>query len=601
MSFAPLYIHRLAVRSAIGNDLDRLLERLTDPTPFDDAPTSDAPGSLGASGVDFAALRERFAREHPDFPKARTTRGFLLLWDAAEELLAGLSPALRERVLSSLLIVVGNATSGLNEAVAHARAGDADDLLRTPLELGLPSADLARVLGSAGSDVTLSTACTASGKALCEAARRLLAGEADFALAGGFDVLNPFTDAGFAALGALSERRCAPWTAERSGLHLGEGGALFLLSAEPYLAEEPALAALAGWGETSDAHHISAPHPEGAGALSAMQKALEKAGRNPTAVDTADSIDFVLLHGTATAQNDAAEAKTLDTLFAGRPAPVPCASLKRATGHTLAGAAALNAAVAVGLLSDRALEALEDGSEMAASVSGEAPSRATSSPLPLAFRAGEGRTLDPALASKFFRPTGNADADADRPAFLGAVLANAFAFGGNNVSLVFTRTRPPRPGWTTDDLLPQQPPMRFLTAVHAIESRPDRTPGARGGFTVPPDHIMVTPKGFPATGLLEVMAQTIGLYAGAAHRAAGESPRIGLLLGCRKLTFGQPFYPVGARFETSVEEVFRSDDGLRQFAARVEWMTDDGPVPAADALLTVYQPSERMPFSERIE
>ena len=71
----------------------------------------------------------------------------------------------------------------------------------------------------------------------------------------------------------------------------------------------------------------------------------------------------------------------------------------------------------------------------------------------------------------------------------------------------------------------------------------------------------------------------------------------GLLLGCRRLTFARPFYPAESTFLTKVEEVFHSDDGLRQFAARVEWLTNDGPVPAAEAVLTVYQPKGKLPFS----
>ena len=212
---------------------------------------------------------------------------------------------------------------------------------------------------------------------------------------------------------------------------------------------------------------------------------------------------------------------------------------------------------------------------------------------PLAFREAENETLDPEIEALGLRPVTETS---DVPV-LKTVLANAFAFGGNNVSLVLTRTRPPARGWTTDELLAQKPPMRFMTEVDEVVCEEDRTPAASGRFTVPADHIMMTREGFPATGLIEVMAQTIGLYAGAANRAGGTAPKIGLLLGCRRLTFARPFYPAGSTFLTKVEEVFHSDDGLRQFSARVEWLTDDGPVPAAEAVLTVYQPKGKLPFS----
>lgn len=550
-----IYIHRIALRSALGSDPARTLARLADSEPFPETPVADAPGR---SDADFEALARRWGGDVSPEP---ATRGFLLLRDAAEEILAGLDAPIREEVLASLCVVLGNATSGLNEALEAAKRGDTDALLRAPLELGKVSAQLARSIGASGPDLTISTACTASGKALCEAARRLLSGDVKYALAGGMDVLNPFTDAGFSALGAQSPVRSSPLAADRSGLHLGEGGALFLLSNEPSLGGVPALCALSGWGETSDAHHLSAPHPEGRGAQEAMLKALSRADAKPEAVD------LVLLHGTATKQNDLAEAKALAKLFAGTPQPL-CTSLKRAVGHQLAGAAAMNAAVAALLLA------------------GDAK-------LPLALRKAENETLGPEIGALGLRPV----LESSVTPVVKTVLANAFAFGGNNVSLVLTRTRPPERGWTTDELLAQKPPMRFMTEVDDVVCEEGRTPAALGRFTVPADHIMMTRDGFPATGLIEVMAQTIGLYAGAANRAGGTAPKIGLLLGCRRLTFAHPFYPAESTFLTKVEEVFHSDDGLRQFSARVEWLTDDGPVPAAEAVLTVYQPKGKLPFS----
>lgn len=550
-----LYIHRIALRSALGSDPERTLARLADPEPFPETPVADAPGR---SDADFELLAARWGKDVSPEP---VTRGFLLVRDAAEEILSGLDPAVREEVLASLCVVLGNATSGLNEALEAAKRGDTDALLRAPLELGKVSAQLARSIGASGPDLTISTACTASGKALCEAARRLLSGDVKYALAGGMDVLNPFTNAGFSALGAQSPVRSSPLAAERSGLHLGEGGALFLLSNEPSLGGVPALCALSGWGETSDAHHLSAPHPEGRGAFEAMAKALSRAEVKP------GDVDLVLLHGTATKQNDLAEAKALAKLFAGIQQPL-CASLKRAVGHQLAGAAAMNAAVAALLLA------------------GDAK-------LPLALRKAENETLDPEIGALGLCPV----LEGSGTPVVKTVLANAFAFGGNNVSLVLTRTRPPERGWTADDLLAQKPPMRFMTAVDEVVCKEGKTPSASGRFTVPADHIMMTREGFPATGLIEVMAQTIGLYAGAANRAGGTAPKIGLLLGCRRLSFARPFYPAGSTFLTRVDEVFCSDDGLRQFAARVEWLTDDGPQPAAEAVLTVYQPKGKLPFS----
>ena len=173
------------------------------------------------------------------------------------------------------------------------------------LELGRPAALLARAAETIapirGPAYVVSTACTAGAKALAEGARLLLSGAASSVIAGGADILNPFTDAGFRALGAVSGTTARPFAADRDGLHLGEGGALFLLSLSPQMDGRPALAKLSGWGETGDAHHISAPEPEGRGAEAAMRRALEKAACLP------DALSFVFLHGTATEQNDRAE------------------------------------------------------------------------------------------------------------------------------------------------------------------------------------------------------------------------------------------------------------------------------------------------------
>lgn len=201
-----------------------------------------------------------------------------------------------------------------------------------------------------------------------------------------------FTTSGFYALGALSLVQCRPFAADRSGINLGEGGALVLLTKE----ESPVR--LAGFAHTCDAYHPSAPDPEGIEASKAMQMALAAAGLAPTAVD------FVSAHGTATPLNDAMEAKAVNRVFG---AQTPVASLKGLTGHTLAGAGALQAAFAWILLT--------------MNPEGRLPVN-TLSPV-----------KDPALAAIDL---------VTEPRVLGrkikAVAGNAFAFGGANASLVFT-------------------------------------------------------------------------------------------------------------------------------------------------------------------
>lgn len=230
-------------------------------------------------------------------------------------------------------VVLGTSTSGIRESGAAARARRDTGALPAGFdygqqELGSPAHYLAAQLGARGPAYTLSTACSSSAKALVSAARLLQAGLADAVVAGGADTLCPFTIGGFSALEAVSAVRCNPFSRHRAGINLGEGAALFLLS------REPGPVRLAGWGESSDAYHMSAPEPGGSGARAAMQRALSRARLPATA------IDYLNLHGTGTAQNDAMESLATEAVLG---LCVPASSTKPLTGHTLGAAGALEA------------------------------------------------------------------------------------------------------------------------------------------------------------------------------------------------------------------------------------------------------------------
>jgi 3-oxoacyl-[acyl-carrier-protein] synthase-1 len=221
----------------------------------------------------------------------------------------------------------------------------------------------------------------------------LRAGLCDAVITGGMDSICSFTVAGFASLEAVDAQRCNPMSRNRAGINIGEGGALFLMTREPGPVE------LSGWGESSDAHHISAPAPDGRGALQAMREALERAGLEPC------DIDYVNMHGTATPQNDAMESLALATLF-GQGTPV--SSTKPLTGHTLGGAGALEAALCWLLLCDNP--------------KGHLPvhwwDHQVDPDLPLLNLVQPGTSLG--------RPVQH-------------ILSNSFAFGGSNASLVLSR------------------------------------------------------------------------------------------------------------------------------------------------------------------
>ena len=237
-------------------------------------------------------------------------------------------------------LVLGTSTAGIGEAelaVAAARRGEAVPLVfdYRQQELGSPSEFLARHLGLEGPAYTLSTACSSSARAFISGQRMLAAGLVDAVLVGGADSLCGLTLNGFDSLESLSCARCQPFDEARQGINIGEGAALFLLS------RQPAPIALLGAGESSDAWHISAPHPDGVGAEAAMGMALAQAGLTP------EQVGYINLHGTATRLNDAMESQAVYRLFGDR---VPCSSTKPLTGHVLGAAGAIEAALACLLL-----------------------------------------------------------------------------------------------------------------------------------------------------------------------------------------------------------------------------------------------------------
>ncbi|WP_101674810.1 beta-ketoacyl-ACP synthase [Alloalcanivorax mobilis] len=294
-------------------------------------------------------------------------------------------------------VVLGTSTSGIDQgerAMAcwrREQPAPADYHYRQQL-LGSGADFLARHLDVRGPALTLSTACSSSGRALASARALLRNGLCDLVIAGGADSLCHLTVQGFRSLGAVSDRLCNPFSVNRDGINIGEGAALFLMS------REPGPVALTGVGASSDAHHISAPDPHGAGASAAMNAALADADRD------AGEIDYLNLHGTATPQNDAMEARAVRRVF---PEGVPASATKALTGHCLGAAAALEAGLCWLVLSD------------------------PTCPLPPHCNDGQ---LDPALPALNLVAAGGGAANARR------CLSNAFAFGGNNLSLLLETT-----------------------------------------------------------------------------------------------------------------------------------------------------------------
>lgn len=239
-----------------------------------------------------------------------------------------------------IAIILGTSTSGLDETEDELKkfmqtGVPSRDFYYKSQEFGDPSMFLADYLEIDGPAYTISTACSSSARALICGKRMLESGLVDAVIAGGADTLCKVPINGFNSMGVLSHERCLPFNKNRTGINIGEGGGLMILT------QEKSDLVLLGVGESSDAYHVSSPEPSGAGAISAMQMALDNASLTP------DDIGYVNLHGTATKLNDAMESKAMATLFKGK---VPCSSTKYMTGHTLGAAGIVEAAILCYLL-----------------------------------------------------------------------------------------------------------------------------------------------------------------------------------------------------------------------------------------------------------
>lgn len=244
-----------------------------------------------------------------------------------------------------------------------------------------------------GPAYVVSTACSSSAKVFGIAQRMVHCGLIDAAVVGGVDSLCLTTLYGFNSLQLVSSRPCMPFDGERDGISIGEGAAFILLERADHTQVDDIL--LSGVGESSDAHHMSAPHPQGLGARLAMQAALDMAQLQPQA------IGYINLHGTATPSNDAAEDVGVTSVFG---TATPCSSTKGHTGHTLGAAGAVEAVVCA--------LALRHGF------------------LP----GGVGtRTRDPRLHCNYLLANQELD--------ITHALSNSFGFGGSNCSLLFSRKR----------------------------------------------------------------------------------------------------------------------------------------------------------------
>lgn len=393
----PLWLSHFTATSSIGRGRGQTLAALRQrrgglvPCAFD---TVDLPTFIGeVAGLDAVQIAPALS--------AFDCRNNRLAWLGLMQdgFAAAVAAAARKHGPQRVGLFLGTSTSGiLQTELAYRR--------RDPLTGALPAdfvygathntfsvADFTRhCLGLSGPAVVVSSACSSSAKVFASARRMMAAGLIDAAVVGGVDSLCLTTLYGFNALGLMSSQACRPFDVARDGISIGEAAAFALLERVPKHLDHPAVLLL-GVGESSDAHHMSSPHPDGLGARIAMQQALQ------TAQLGAGDIDYINLHGTATPSNDAAETKAVAAVFG---SSTPCSSTKGATGHTLGAAGALEAVIcALALQNDLLPGGLNT------------------------------QQLDPLLPLNYLLD--------NRAQPVRRVLSNSFGFGGTNCSLVFGR------------------------------------------------------------------------------------------------------------------------------------------------------------------
>ncbi len=295
-------------------------------------------------------------------------------------------------------VFVGTSTSGILQSETAYRRRGADGRLPADLDYAHTHNTYALghfvrdMLGLRGPAFVVSTACAATSKVFASAARMIEAGICDAAIIGGADTLCATTLLGFHALGVMAEGPCRPFDTARNGISIGEAAGFVLLE-KPGPQHGPDTLLLLGTGESSDAYHMSSPHPEGAGARLAMARALVDSGL------AAADIGYVNLHGTATLVGDAAEDKAISSLFG---TATPCSSSKGFTGHTLGASGIVSAAICALALRHDFLPGSPHTS-----------------------------TRDPAFTSNYLL--------AGQEGRIGYAMSNAFGFGGVNCSLVLGR------------------------------------------------------------------------------------------------------------------------------------------------------------------
>ncbi|MBI5236504.1 MAG: beta-ketoacyl-[acyl-carrier-protein] synthase family protein [Deltaproteobacteria bacterium] len=365
----------------------------------------DASGYRGATGAEIRGFEFDKALS-PNSPKRYDRAAKLLLTVAREAIReAGFADKLPADTPVVLGTTLGGMLSGsaFHKEIVLGREGRASSLFDyIAFSQGVR---VAEDNGASSNVFSISNACASGTNAIGFALNEIRGGISDIALAGGYDTMCEFTVAGFNSLQAITTTLCRPFDLRRDGLVLGEGAAILILE-EMGAAKRRGttiLAEIAGYGESSDAYHITRPDPTAGGARLAIKRALEDAACAPS------DVDYINAHGTATSFNDAMEAKAIREVFKDHAKTVPVSSIKSAVGHILGGAGAIEAVISIVAMNESILPS---------NINYSTPD--PECPLNIVDRPGQKHNIK-------------------------RVLSNSFGFGGANAALVIQKYRDREP------------------------------------------------------------------------------------------------------------------------------------------------------------
>lgn len=338
-----IFLSRPAVVCAAGSSIEEVFSRSLEGSSEGLSQMTIPNGKTCYAGiVDSASLKK------PVYPYA--TKLLSLEETALTQIGSLIEQSVRTWGSGRVGVCVGSCDNGSGRSVSAHKTFFETGSFPTDYDLSMQAASLpaeyiAERFGLKGPVLGFATACASGASSLIKAAEFVRSGVCDAVIAGGVDLASETDITGFAGLEAVSSEKTIPFSANRSGINLGDGCALFIVSRECLKGEDEVC--LLGWGESSDACHMTAPKADGSAAARAMKKALERANL------TESSIDYINLHGTGTHLNDSMEALAVKTAFPNRFETIPVSSTKGIMAHTLGAAGAVEAALCYQIVKSR--------------------------------------------------------------------------------------------------------------------------------------------------------------------------------------------------------------------------------------------------------